>query len=35
MKKFKSFYEVLEESLKGKRIKLRSYEGYGTIPDHG
>jgi len=24
---FKSFYELLEESLKGKKVKLRSYPG--------
>jgi hypothetical protein len=34
MENFKSFYDVLEEALKGKKVKLRSYEGYGTLPDH-
>lgn len=31
---FLSLYDVLEAALKGKTVKLRSYDGYGTLPDH-
>jgi hypothetical protein len=33
-KEFKTFYKILEESLKGKKVRLRSYENYSTLPDH-
>lgn len=31
---FLSLYDVLEKALKGKKVRLRSYEGYGSLPDH-
>ena len=30
---FKSFYDVLEETLKEKRVRLRSYDDKGGLPD--
>lgn len=33
MGKFKSFYEVLRESLIGKKVRLRSYDNKGGLPD--
>lgn len=36
MSNFKSFYDVLEEALKGKKVRLRSYDDKGGLPDgHG
>lgn len=32
---FITFYGILEESLKGKKVRLRAYNGpYTTLPDH-
>lgn len=33
MENFKCFYEVLEEALKGKKVRLRSYDDKGGLPD--
>ncbi len=33
MANFKSFYDILEESLKGKRVRLRCYDNKGGLPD--
>lgn len=30
---FKCFYEILEEQLKGKRVRLRSYDSFSLLPD--
>lgn len=33
MEKLKCFYELLEEALKGKTVRLRSYDNKGGLPD--